>query len=552
MKKYFIKAIAAVALSASVVGCSDFGDVNTDPEHLNEGNVNQALVFSAAQHQALGSDWDVWRNGIIYSQQFMQQIACLDGFADYAFYTWSDGYSSSYWDAVSSGRRGAAYLITDVMRKWKDNPEYKLDYAMARVVRVYIYQRLTDLYGDVQYTEGGQPDLYGYPKYDKQEDVYPMFLKELDEAQQTFAEGGTAKVEKQDLYFQGDAAKWRKFTNSLMLRVAMRLSKVNPDMAKEWAAKAVNNGVILNNDDNAMLQHTDGDPNNDSAEPFGKIFSMSDAGRFYISKPFMDMLKNTNDPRIPLIATVCKDDPTYQYTSANYTLGNSDPAIQQGLPEGYTLTAGDWYIGNDYPKTEDGKDYWGLTVGSQDTPKFKTEYSTVNRQTYSDPKAPTMIVTAAEDYLLMAEAAYRGWISGEAKDYYEKGVRAAMEQFSAYPNAKSLISEYLTPSAIDKYLADNPYDASKALELINTQYYIATFCDAYETFANWRRSGYPELKPINPAKPYPNSITQGKSIPRRFTYPVSESTINKANYEEAVKRLSNGDTFLSRVWWDKE
>lgn len=548
MKRYFIKALAAVALSTTIAGCSDFGDVNTDPEHLNSGNINQALVFSAAQHQALGSDWDVWRNGIIYCQQFMQQITCLDGFAGYQFYTWSDGYASSYWDAISSGRRGAAYLITDVMQNWKNNPAYTLDYNMARVVRVYIYQRLSDLYGDVQYTEGGQPAVYSYPKYDKQEDVYNDFLKELDEAQQVFATGGTAAMGKQDLYYQGDVSKWRKFANSLMLRVAMRLSKVAPDKAKEWVAKAVNNGVILDNADNAMLQHTDGDPNLDSAEPYGKIFSMSDPGRFFISQHFMNMLKKTNDPRIPLIATVCAGDPTYAYTDQNYTTGNSDPSIQKGVPDGYQLEKGNWYIGNDYPVTENGKDYWELTVGAKNTPKFKTEYSTVNRLTYSDPTAPTMIVTAAEDYLLMAEAAYRGWISGDAKDYYEKGVRAAMTQFSAYTKAKE---ELLKTTAIDKYLQDNPYDASKALEQINTQYYIATFCDAYETYANWRRSGYPQLTPVKGAATYPNSITK-TYIPRRFTYPVSESTINKANYEEAVQRLGGKDDFTTRVWWDKE
>lgn len=551
MKKYILKAFAAVALSTVMVGCSDFGDVNNDPEHLNDGNINSALLFSAAQHQALGSDWDVWRNGIIYCQQFMQQVDCLDGFTEYQFYTWSSEYASSYWDAVTSGRRGAAYFITDVMRKWKDNPAYAIDYNMARVVRVYVYQRLSDLYGDVPFTEGGQPDVTGYPKYDKQEDIYNTFLTELDEAQQAFAAGGTAQMGKQDLYYQGDVEKWRKFTNSLMLRVAMRLSKVNPDKAKEYVAKAVANGVILDNVDNAMLQHTDGDVNLDSAEPYGKIFSSSDAGRFFITKHFMDMLKDMNDPRIPLIATVCADDPTYQYTDQNYTLGNSDPSIQKGLPEGYQLTAGDWYIGNDYPVTENGTDYWTLTVGKKETPKYKTDYSTVNRQTYSNPKAPTMIVTAAENYLLMAEAAYRGWISGDAKDYYEKGVRAAMGQFSAYTDAKALVQDYLTDAAITKYLADNPYDASKALEQINTQYYIATFCDAYETYANWRRSGYPELTPIKGAATYPNSVTK-TYIPRRFTYPISESTVNKVNYEEAVQRLGGKDDFTTRVWWDKE
>ncbi len=548
MKKYIIKAMTALAFASFLTGCSDFGDVNIDPEHPNSGNMDIGLEFSNAQHQALGSDWDVWRTGLAYTSQFMQQLSGLTNFAGYAFYTWSDSYSAAYWDGVTNGSRAAAYHVTDALRKWKDDPARTLDYAIARVMRVYIYQRLSDLYGDVQYTQGGQPDLYSYPKYDKQEDVYNDFLKELDEAQATLKAGGTASLEKQDLYFQGDAKKWYQFANSLMLRVAMRLSKVDAAKAQEYAKKAYDNGgLITDNADNVMLLHSDGDPNNDSAEPYAKILCHSDPGEFFICDQFMNMLKRTNDPRIPMIATVCAEDPMYGYTDSKYTTGNSDPAIQKGLPMGYTITKdSEWDIRKAHPEVSLDK---GIKDGSY---KFKLEYSTVNRLTYSDPKAPTMIVTAGETLLLMAEAAHRGWIPGNAADYYNKGVRAAMTQFTAYPNAKALYQEYMTDAAINAYLAANPFDPSKALEQINTQYYIATFCDAYETFANWRRSGYPKLNPINPAKPYPNSVTQGKSIPRRFTYPIDESTVNKANYEEAVQRLSDGDTFLSRVWWDKE
>ena len=105
-------------------------------------------------------------------------------------------------------------------------------------------------------------------------------------------------------------------------------------------------------------------------------------------------------------------------------------------------------------------------------------------------------------------------------------------------------------AAIDRYLTENPFNASNALEQINTQYWINCFCDEYETFANWRRSGYPELKSTyDAANPYPNADTNGE-IPRRFRYPSKESQDNAANYEAAVSRLSGGDHFSSRIWWD--
>ena len=125
-----------------------------------------------------------------------------------------------------------------------------------------------------------------------------------------------------------------------------------------------------------------------------------------------------------------------------------------------------------------------------------------------------------------------------------------MRQFAQFPNGTALYNQYLTQAAIDRYLTENPFNASNALEQINTQYWINCFCDEYETFANWRRSGYPELKPTyDAANPYPNADTNGE-IPRRFRYPSKESQDNAANYEAAVSRLSGGDHFSSRIWWD--
>ena len=181
---------------------------------------------------------------------------------------------------------------------------------------------------------------------------------------------------------------------------------------------------------------------------------------------------------------------------------------------------------------------------------YRSKYSTVNRYTYSDPEAPTFIITYAQSQFLLAEAAVRGWVSGDAKTYYENGVRAAMEQFAQFPKALSLYAQYLGAGAISAYLDENPFDQSKALEQINTQYWINCFCNTYEAYSNWRRSGYPDLKsPYDPANPYGSSATDG-SIPRRFRYPSTESQVNMNNYNDAVSRMNKGDSFMSRVWWD--
>lgn len=535
MKKYILYTMFAALGLMAITSCSNFGDTNVDPEHLNDGNVNYKLLFTNSEHQALGSDWDVWRNGCIYSATMMQHTTSVDW--DQVFYTYNETFNTAFWDGLYKGGRGVIRDIKIVMKNWKDDASHAADYQMARILKVFMFHRMTDLYGDVPYTEAGDPSVTAYPKYDKQQDIYSDMLNELNEAQAALS-STTSTLGSADLYYGGNVTKWRKFANSLMLRIAMRMSKVDPTTAQKWVQTAVNNGLIDSYADDAILNHTDGDPNNDSAEPWGKIYSSSDPQAFYLSEYFVNLLKNSNDPRMALIGVVVAH-PANGYSSSSYEKGNSDPSVQVGMPVGYTTTDGTWSI-----KKAPG--YPG--------DNFRSYYSLPSRYTYADPKAPTMIVTYAENQLLLAEAAYRGWLNGvsgakTAKEYYEAGVTAAMKQFAHYTNGSSLYTQYITDAAIKAYLEANPYDASKALEQINTQYYILTFCDDYETFANWRRSGYPQLTPVN--KSYPNTVTNG-TIPRRFTYPSSESQSNSANYQEAVSRLSGGDKMTSRVWWDVE
>lgn len=533
--------------TAAVIGstsCSDFGDVNVDPEHMNETNVPLEMLFTNAQHQSLGSDWDVWRNGCIYSAQWMNHIASMS-WSEYAMYLWNDGYSAAFWD-IYHGDRGAIRDVTNVLHQWEADPEHQTDYQIARIMRAYVMHRMTDLYGDIPYFQAGQPSEYSYPVYDPQRDIYMDLLKELNEAQAALDGMGTAPMGAHDVYYQGDTEKWRKFANSLMLRIAMRMTKVEPETAQQWVQTAVSNGLFESNGDNAKLEHPGGVTTDDSSEPYAKIFAHEDRGKFFLNKFFVDMLKETNDPRLALIATVCTKDPTISHQEgSNFDYGNVDPSIQQGFDDGFNNDpTSPWFIGNQ-PGYEALKDTAILN-------NYQTKYSTINRYTYSNPTSPTFICTYAQTQLLLAEAAVRGWISGNAQTYYENGVRAAMEQFSQFPNATAYYNQYLTSQAIDQYLEENPFDSSKAYEQINTQYWINCFCDEYETFANWRRSGYPELKPAyDPANPYGSSGTNG-TIPRRFRYPTTETSANKDNYDAAVSRMNGGDRFDSRMWWDVE
>ena len=586
MKNFLKYTLAASAILLAATSCSDFGDVNENPESLNEGNVPLKSVFSNAQHQLLGSDWDGWRNQCIYAEQWMQHTCSADWWWSYGYgYSFSDGYSAAFWDGIYSGDRGAVRDVTTALDKWKDDPAHVADYQLARITRVLCMSRLTDSYGDLPYFEAGRPALYNYPKYDKQEDVYLDMLKELDEAYKALPQSGIAEMQKADIYYEGDVAKWRKFANSLMLRLAMRLTNVAPETAKKYAKLASERELIKEWNDNCVLNHPEGNVNNDSAEPVAKIYAQSDPGAGFLSRTFVETLQNGDGPADPRLGMVGSFIATGSVTAGindanNYQYGSMRAADQVGLPlSGSWNRTSNWFVGR-YPEMAalcgDAKmdDKAPENAALEDfRANRKNHYSTIGRYSYSDPCAPTFICTAVQTRLALAEAILRGWASGDAAAEYAEAIRQGVYQFQQFPKADKFYATALADNDLEAYVADkvakfNAKSDEGKYSMIGTQYWIASFADSYETFANWRRTGYPELITMYD---YQSTLdgheieigqysTEG-AIPRRFTYSMDEGNVNEANYNEAVARLLEtvdparksskvGNSFYTRVWWD--
>jgi len=508
---FFILLCLVITLS----GCDKkLEEINIDPTTLTAQNMQFNYLFTSAELYTASQG--IVESSLSYSSTMMQHLSSTylfewlgdkylyDGIANGAF--WGSQYSS------------AIKTIVDVIENIKQDEKRQNLYHISRILKAFLFQRMTDLHGDIPYFEAG----LGYinastsPKYDLQKDIYAHLLAELEGAAQKLDATATNTVADADLFYGGDVAKWKKFAYSEMLRLSMRMSKVAPDSAKAWSEKAVQGGVMESNNDNAICPHEAKGPGPVS-NPVGLQLARFSAGSYRLSDTFIEFLKDKNDPRLPHLATV-KVDPT-----DNTDLGNTDPAVQLGQPNGYDNNG----------RAED-------ITNAPNWPGDQNKYSVVNGTTFAREDAPTFILTYAETALLLAEAAQRGWISGSASGYYNKGVKAAILQLN---QAGARISE----AEADDYLNAHPYDAAKGFEMINTQYWVATFADWNETWCNWRRSGYPQLTEIN----YQATPTIG-SIPRRFTYPYYEPNVNPKNYKEAVERLAaaGGDKMTTRVWWD--
>lgn len=401
----------------------------------------------------------------------------------------------------------------DVISQIQDDPSRANLLQMTRIIQAFAFMVLTDDYGSIPYFEGGvgySQQIY-FPVYDSQDVIYADIIKELTEA--TGALNLAGEVETADILYGGDLNKWKSFGYSLLLRAGMRLSEVDAAKAQQVVQTAFQGGVILVNSDNAKIVH---DAN--YTNTIGNMLNSTEASNFYLTEPFVEYLRSKSDPRLSAIAITyvgAKSGPEQTVASGTYAA-----EVHVGMP-----------MGNDNAGAVKAAADLGLA-------SFY-EFAQADRRRLASNFAPNFLVTASQTNLLLAEARHRGWInSGDVESYYNAGVRAHMVQLGTVNELSSI-----PVSAIDAYLTANPFDASKALEQINTQYWVSSFLNGPEAFANFRRSGYPMLE----SNPFP-----GKEVDfiNRLTYPNSEISVNSENVGAAIS-VQGADNLATKVWWDK-
>lgn len=410
----------------------------------------------------------------------------------------------------------------DVKEKTKDDPDGSNLYHMARILHSYGAMVLTDSYGDIPYTAAGRGFLDGEvtPAYDSQESIYQDILNELDQAVNGLSAQG--RIETGDIFYNGDVEQWKKLGNSLMLRAAMRHTKVNPDRAREWAIKAIQGGLMTSNEDNWVIFH-----DFNYANALGNTLNATEANNYYLAEPFEQFLTETDDPRLGSIAV--------RFIGARN--GPDQNNALAGNPPAHVTVSRDLKDQMGFPMGYDNASIAGV-VEQRGLSSFY-EFSQVDRTRMARRDAPVYLVSYSQTLLLVAEAGLRGWVTVDVPQLYTDAIAANMEQMADYGPDTAI-----PDAAIDAYLQAHPLDIGNAMEEINTQYWVSSFLNGPEAFANFRRSGYPDLIP----NPYPGSEINGDFI-RRLTYPDSEFSVNNDNVQQAVAR-QGPDNLDTRVWWD--
>jgi hypothetical protein len=510
--------LAAVSIVAGLTACNNdkLTSVNANPnapEQVESSTLftnavvgtMQAIRGSTFEH-GLSGVWDQHYAEIQYAESDLNQPrnSTVELF-------WTVFYAGT----VTGPTTGSLQDYNQILLQSEGQPNIN---GPALVMRAFLVETMTDLWGDMPFSEAGKGSANLTPKYDTQQSIYDSLFASLDKAAGEMNAAGKQYGSADPVYGQtaanlGDQSElWTKLANSLHARAAMRISKADGNKAKSELLKVINAPLISSNAENAGVIW----PGGTVANPLCLNWKDSpDCGGTRddqrISERFVDTLKVTGDPRLMAYAlpTGASQKPAAQLTACDITY--------RGFPNGHSSAD----VKN--PCDPAGKSF-SFSDYSRPTLSIRMEDS------------PSWIMTYAEVLFIKAEAAELGWIPGPASTYYNAAITASMEQWG------------IAPADIATYLAKTnvQYKGGAAgLQQIAYEKWVALFNQETEAYAEYRRLDYPVLKPG------PDAVTT--SVPTRLPYPDIENSLNGANLA-AAKSTQGGDAGTSitgKVWWDQ-
>jgi len=474
-------------LSILATSCTkDFQSINTSPNSVIKPTLS--LVLPDIELTLLDN---AYYTNITVLGQIMDQFSSYS--AD--FTTLAIGSNPEYHFNYQYGT--PIKNLVDFVNQTQGQPALINYNSIGRILKVYAFQSVTDLYGDIPYFNAADGYITGnlQPTYDPQSKIYADMFTELQNAANNF--DVTQTLAQNDIVYNGNITNWKKFAYSLMLRLALRIEKVDPVNSAKWANVAYSSGLMQSNADNFVVYYK---PNTYYATTAnGQCTPFVYYSTWKLAAPLVDYLKSNNDPRIYIYSVLPN--------------GDTVAAHQLGLP----------------PNTP-----------ANLVPLPITSYSVSPATTLAQYSAPFIHLSYSQVQLMLSELSLKGIITGlgvnDAVSFYNNGVNAAMNELSIYGGNYTItqgsINTYIQKHQLNTAIADT------ALSQINTQYWVETQYNFYEQFSNWRRSGYPVLNQSNYV------------IPRRLMYPVAENNINAAGVAAAVKD-QGPDLTSTRVWWDK-
>ncbi|MDO5979578.1 SusD/RagB family nutrient-binding outer membrane lipoprotein [Flavivirga spongiicola] len=509
-------------------GCTkNFDELNTDPNAISAAELDGSFAgpaFANALYKGLhhgsntGSSDDHGTYGLITMLHSMVFVH-FQSVTDVGWPTERNGVNDGW--RARGWTRFYSLAVPSLNTAYKASEGNAEAIAILDIWKVYMYHKMTDHFGPIPYFEAGKGGE-SVP-YDSQESMYNDFFTLLDNANNTLgtSSGSVGIFQSFDRVFDGNIQKWKKFGNSLRLRLALRISDIDPSNAKIQAESAVAAGVMESNADNALFAVSDATDNN-----FNKITGRSGWG-FAMSASMESILKGYSDPRLPVWFT---------------------PSVNGGSFTGQPNGGGavrNW-TRDDVASTNDA--IWGSDLRTSKAIE---------------------IITTAEIYFNRSEGAINGWNMGgdTAKSYYEQGIQMSMGQWgiadaTAISNYISGVSTPVVPDLAAEYtavgLSTTPpvsVPVSWAATIneqrtqITVQKYLALFPEgSWEAWADLRRTDAEILYPLLNTENTDTNV--GRGLMKRVPYLPNEYSTNNAEVLKAVNTIGGQDTGGAKLWWD--
>lgn len=484
-----------LALTFFYAGCSNFDDINVNPETSTKVTPSMLCTYSILSYTKYNGD----------AKGYIGESAI----AKYVGYTKEGQLGVQYNSSFGNGWFGGVTILPnmDKMVEYSQGTLQENSYkGIYKFIRAWIFYSMTIQMGDVPYSETNKGlEAYYTPKYDRQEDVLEGILDELKEADAYFAQGANFTGDPTPL--NGDTKKWRKLSNAFALRILMSMSKKvgNSKIDIEGRfAEIVSKGNLMDS----------------STGFFGLEFNTTNKNPLYSTNDFFVVRTILSSLLVDNLKAL-KDRRLFYY----------------GEPAAAKIKAG--------KKESDYNAYDGVDVSimyeTMNTLYDNGAFSQINFRYQLEPAAePRMLLTYTEQQLILAEARLRGWITTlSAQEYYESGVKAALESVAARADSKYAHGMPIDKTYINTYLTGEA--ALKTSEAIDVQlkqiwmqrYLFNLFQDPFTAYYEYRRTGYPVF-PIDPSTNLNPNADYKDKIPMRWTYPSDELKINTQNWYNAV------------------
>ncbi|MDO6738752.1 SusD/RagB family nutrient-binding outer membrane lipoprotein [Wenyingzhuangia sp. 2_MG-2023] len=501
-KKYSTVIAIFVLLFTS---CTEFDELNTNP--------NTTTVVSASMLCT-----DVVLSVAEFNGGDAKSYISDNALAKYVGYA-NEGQMATQYNNLGNGSFGLMTILPTIEKMIEyaeDSPMESSYKGVAKFVRAYMFYKLTMKMGDIPYSETGGGELGVYkPKYDEQEEIFEQILEELSQANQLFADGVT--FDGDPTPYNGDPEKWRKATNAFALKVLMTLSKKEGNSSveiKNRFSEIVSEGVLLESTTGYFgLEYSS--LNKHPLAGTNDIFT----SKTILSELLVEELKNLNDRRLFYFG---------EAAGAEITSGKSASDF-------------DAYVGVDT----------SIEYAVMNANHNADVYSLLNeRYLNEDASEPRMLITYAEQQLILAEALIKDWIStGSVQTYYQEGVSSILGSFIGRSLGETN-GVIIDQAYIDTYFTGEAAlktDTNDQLEQIWMQRYLLNFMqDSESSYFEYRRNGYPEF-PID-ANTSLNDNSKS-TIPLRWLYPTTETSYNQQNLIEALDRQFDGFDEINKVMW---